>query len=223
LTPARHFRHDSLVIQPTTRSLPCQNQNRTDQKEQVGEKRVPETMMNYDRSKLPTYMAAYLDANDSTISPGDDLDLFFHCWIKPNCEACLSPANEYPCSWCATSQACVPNTVFEYPFGILSPIQSSEICPLAWRERWEMRARPFSCRCSTMTFISVVVAVLATLLGVLLLWLVAKLGRWTARRWRARRQGWWKVRWMRTARKDASTETEPNIGPTGDERTPLLA
>ncbi|EXJ86175.1 hypothetical protein A1O1_06545, partial [Capronia coronata CBS 617.96] len=119
-------------------------------------------------------------------SPGDDLDLFFHCWIRPNCPSCLSPSNPYPCSWCATSMTCVPNTVYPYPFGILSPIKSADICPLGWRERWEMRARPFDCRCSSMTFISVVVAIVATLGGVLLIWLGIRFGQWIGRRWKRR-------------------------------------
>ncbi|EHY56102.1 hypothetical protein HRR86_009607 [Exophiala dermatitidis] len=115
-------------------------------------------------------------------SNSDDLDLFLHCWMRPSCPSCLSPTNPYPCSWCETSQTCVPNTIYPYPFGILSPIKSSTICPLGWRERWEMRARPFSCRCSSMTFISVVVAVLVTLGCVLGICMAVKLGRWVRRK-----------------------------------------
>ena len=189
----------------------------------------------YDPSTLPPRISTFLDNinTTSTTTPGDgDLDLFFHCWTKPHCPACLSPSNKYPCSWCATSQTCVPNTVFEYPFGILSPLKTDELCPLGWRERWELRARPFSCRCSSMTFVSVVVAVLATLLSLSLILLTVRLGRWAGRRWRARQKGWWRLRnwiprWLRKEQRDTATQSE-TIGPAqapteNDERTPLLA
>src|ERR1700733_2959222 len=142
--------------------------------------------MAYDVASLPSHIKPLNNLNATTF-PGDDPDLFFHCWTRPHCPACLSPSNPYPCSWCATSQTCVPNTVFSYPFGILSPIKSAEICPLAWRERWEMRARPFSCRCSSMTFVSVVVAVLGTFLSLLLIWLGLRFGRWAGLKWRTRK------------------------------------
>ncbi|KIW31349.1 uncharacterized protein PV07_03006 [Cladophialophora immunda] len=197
--------------------------------------------MAHSNSRLPPHLASVLESiNASSMVPGDDLDLFFHCWIRPHCPACLSASNPYPCSWCATSQTCVPNTIYPYPFGILSPLQSAEICPLAWRERWELRARPFSCRCSSMTFVSVVVAVLATLVGLSLIWTAVRLGRWAGRKWRGRKQGWWRVSrwvpawmvaWRRGPRKDASTATGARGGmDTGgggaaatDETTPLLA
>ncbi|KIW18380.1 hypothetical protein PV08_02668 [Exophiala spinifera] len=130
----------------------------------------------------------------SSSGDGDDLDIFLHCWIQPHCPACLSADNKYPCSWCATSQVCVPNTVYGYPFGILAPLKTDSLCPLGWRERWELRARPFSCRCSSMTFVSVVVAVLATLLSLQLMWLLITLGRRAGRRWRTRQKGWWRLR-----------------------------
>lgn len=129
-------------------------------------------------------------ANTSTTSSVSDQDFFYQCWILPSCETCLS--SKYPCSWCTTSQVCVPNNNFRYPFALLAPIKYENICPLAWRERWEMRAKPFSCRCSTMTLVSVVVAVLSTLVGVLLIWLLTLLGKWAQRKWKSRRSGWWR-------------------------------
>lgn len=44
-----------------------------------------------------------------------------------------------------------------------------------------------------MTLMSVVVAVLGTLVGLVLLWELWSLGRWSVRRWRERRPGWWRV------------------------------
>ncbi|KIW67695.1 hypothetical protein PV04_06927 [Phialophora macrospora] len=192
--------------------------------------------MAYDIAGLSPSITNILNNINTTTFSGDDLDLFFHCWTRPHCPACLSPSNPYPCSWCATSQTCVPNTIFPYPFGIISPIKSADICPLAWRERWEMRARPFSCRCSSMTFLSVVVAVVGTLIGLVAILLCVRLGTWAGRRWKARRQGWWKMRdwtfcWVPgfDHRKDASTETVPPAGSevngaaAASESTPLLA
>jgi len=170
----------------------------------------------------------------SNTSSPSDVDLFFHCWTRPHCPACLSPTNPYPCSWCAISQTCVPNTVVGYPFGILAPIRTDTICPLGWRERWELRAKPFSCRCSSMTFVSVVVSVLATLVALLLIWMGVKLGQWGAKRWKARQACRWRMtnwtpRWFRRLKsgnkRDAATETEQrpetNVG-ADDERRPLL-
>lgn len=132
-------------------------------------------------------------ANDyinSTITTQSDLSLFLNCFREQSCDSCL--ASTYPCSWCATSQVCVPNEHFRAPFAILAPIKYEDICPLAWRERWEMRAKPFSCRCSTMTLMSVVVAVVSTLAAVLLIHLMIIAIRWCSRKWKTRRQRWWR-------------------------------
>jgi hypothetical protein len=39
---------------------------------------------------------------------------------------------------------------------IIAPINNAEICPLGSKERWELRALPFGCNVSTLTFLSVV-------------------------------------------------------------------
>lgn len=175
------------------------------------------------------------DTNTSILPTTANDDLLFHCWPHFTCETCL--ASPYPCAWCATSSSCVPNDLFPSPFGILTPLKSDSICPLAWRERWEMRSKPFSCRCSTMTLMSVVVAVLGTLVGLVLLWELWCLGRWSVRRWRERRPGWWRVyraewwglgkgrkgRWLGGRSTATQTEGEEGQGGTEDgERQPLL-
>jgi hypothetical protein len=161
-------------------------------------------------------------------STNQDLDLFFHCWRLQFCDTCLRSAR--PCSWCAVSQTCVPNEIFRWPFSILAPIKNENVCPLGWRERWEMRSKPFSCRCSSMTFLSVVVAVLSTLIGVLLLWLISLLLRFLWRKWKKRQEGWWRFdhwrpRWKNLPRwplrRDAPPDTEATA--TNEEQTPLLA
>ena len=126
-------------------------------------------------------------------------DLFTYCWRQQSCEACLSNPGHLPCSWCALSRVCVPNTRWRYPFEIFTALKYPEVCPLNWRERWEVRARPWSCRCSTMTLVSVLVGVVGTLVGVVLIWLSIKLGRWCWRRWKKREPGWWRF-WRRVTR-----------------------
>lgn len=156
-----------------------------------------------------------------------DLDLFLYCWRLPTCDSCLHTTRS--CSWCATSQTCVPNEVFRWPFAILAPIKTENVCPLGWRERWEMRARPFSCRCSSMTLVSVVVAVLSTMVGVLLLWLATLLLRLLWRKWKKREEGWWRfshrrTRWTSKPRWLLWRRAKPNVeAATGsEEQTPLL-
>ena len=161
-----------------------------------------------------------------------DLDLLLHCWRLSTCDSCLSPKNHYPCSWCAVSSTCVPNTLTiphtSIRLGILAPLRSESICPLSWRERWELRAKRFSCRCSTMTLMSVVVAVLSTLLGVLLLWALGKLIKGGMRRWRKREEDWWRMhewRWKAIVkwRRGQVNQTCSDTGTTEDaERQPLL-
>ncbi|KAJ5082274.1 hypothetical protein N7532_011317 [Penicillium argentinense] len=104
--------------------------------------------------------------------------LFHVCWRRQSCSYCL--AGDVACSWCATSSACVPNSAH---LPILAPIHATQICPLGSKERWELRALPFGCNVSTMTFLSVVVAVVGTValagIGFAVYWLV-----------RAMRQRW---------------------------------
>jgi hypothetical protein len=165
-------------------------------------------------------------SNLSTFIKNDDDDLFLKCWLHFTCDSCLSAAE--PCSWCAISSACVPNTLMPHPLAILSPLKSESICPLSWRERWELRAKPFSCRCSTMTFMSAVIAVLSTLTTMLVLHLLVTLIRWAVKRWRKRQPGWWRfyeARWWRSCLGNrsttAGTQTDREL-PEDEERRPLL-
>jgi len=160
-----------------------------------------------------------LEFVNTSIQATSDSSLFHHCWRLQNCEACLRAP--HPCAWCATSQTYVPNDNFSWPFGILSPIEKENICPLSWRERWEMRAKPFSCRCSTMTLISVVVAILCTLAGMLIIWLLSRAIRWAVGKWKKRQPGWWKLRWYCRRQSDVVAVHEDSTGE--PERQPFLA
>jgi hypothetical protein len=66
---------------------------------------------------------------------------------------------------------------------ILAPVGSAYICPLGSKERWELRAQPFGCNASTLTVLSILVAVLGTLtlggMGAILVWFVRRIQhRW---------------------------------------------
>lgn len=172
-----------------------------------------------------------LEANDSDLATDvtfrQSPDYFHHCWRLQTCETCLS--SPHPCSWCATSQVCVPNDYLSYPFDILAPIKHEDICPLSWRERWELRAKPFSCRCSTMTLMSVVIAVVATLAGILSIYLTFLLAKWLRRKWKARQEGWWKARsrrwrprkWLFAGWIGQGSRLKAKVGQ-DEERRPLL-
>ncbi|KAJ5578010.1 uncharacterized protein N7459_006974 [Penicillium hispanicum] len=104
--------------------------------------------------------------------------LFYVCWRRQSCSHCL--AGDVGCSWCAISSTCVPNAA-RVP--ILAPLSSTDICPLGSKERWELRALPLGCHASTMTVLSVVVAVLGVFVsigvGLVTVWLVQRVRqRW---------------------------------------------
>jgi hypothetical protein len=66
---------------------------------------------------------------------------------------------------------------------IFSPIRSSHLCPLGDKERWELRAAPFGCNVSTLTVLSVLVALVSSLVLIglvcLVVWVVQRLrSRW---------------------------------------------
>ena len=153
-------------------------------------------------------------------SLSSDPSLFHACWRLMNCESCLS--TQHPCSWCSVSQVCVPNTHLNYPFAILAPIKHEDICPLTWRERWEMRAKPFSCRCSTITLMSVIIAVLSTLAGLLFIYLAILTGGWLVKEWKGRKDGWWRIWRWRPAFHRWRAAQKPHGTVTDEERRPLL-
>ncbi|KAJ5420629.1 hypothetical protein N7465_003148 [Penicillium sp. CMV-2018d] len=120
------------------------------------------------------------EGNSSFLNNPDPSDPLFHvCWGRQTCSSCLT--GDVACSWCAISSTCVPNPS-RVP--IFAPFGSENICPLGSKERWELRAMPFGCHASTMTILSVMGAVLTTLVlgvvGVGLVWLVRR----TRRRWK---------------------------------------
>ncbi|XWW93108.1 hypothetical protein V2A60_001037 [Cordyceps javanica] len=115
--------------------------------------------------------------NNFTVAKGD-FEHFLRCWAQQDCGRCINTAE---CSWCPYSWACVPN---KHEPAFLAPVYHEDVCPAA-AERWELRSRPFGCHASTYTVLSTAVAVNATLLAVLLLWLLTLALRHVRRRSRA--------------------------------------
>ena len=121
--------------------------------------------------------------------PALDPDLLLpHCWRLQDCTSCIT--TKYHCGWCATSSVCVPNPV---TWPILAPIWNPNVCPTR-DERWELRGNELGCKVSTTTFLSVVVAVFATLGLLLLGWLLKLAWAWG----RTRSKGWYNW-WNKTS------------------------
>jgi hypothetical protein len=165
--------------------------------------------------------------HNGTVTDPSETDLFHSCWARQICDSCISSRD--PCAWCAVSQACVPNIDHGTLLPILAPMRNEKICPLGWQERWELRTKTFGCRCSTMTFMSVVIAVLSSMVGVLLIWAAGKLGRWSVRRWKSRRKGWWKINpvkinvlYLLRWRKEPALQQQQAQDIANTERRPLL-
>ncbi|KAL2136257.1 hypothetical protein VTI74DRAFT_4690 [Chaetomium olivicolor] len=119
-------------------------------------------------------------------TPETPTDHLHRCWRQQFCPSCLDEAS---CSWCPFTQSCVPNT---HPLPFLAPAYDEHICP-HWSERWEIRTKPFGCNVSTVTSLSVVVSVLATLIVLGLGWGVVVVGRsrWLRGCWCSLRV-WWR-------------------------------
>ena len=61
---------------------------------------------------------------------------------------------------------------------------------MPWQERWELRTGTFGCNCSTTTFLAALITCLSTLVSLLVLWILWKLGRAIWLSFRAPRGGW---------------------------------
>lgn len=76
------------------------------------------------------------------------------CWRIQSCDGCVN--SRYGCGWCPVSAICIPAS------SLLEPVVDNNICPYP-EERFELRTRALGCKCSTTTFISVVVSVFVTI------------------------------------------------------------
>jgi hypothetical protein len=161
-----------------------------------------------------------------------DLDLFLHCWVLPHCPACVSSPRHKPCAWCPTSQTCVPNYHalhdFPYPFEIFAPIKYDDICPLGWRERWEIRTpwplggREGCCWASSATITAASASILGTLLFLVYVWMLIIFGKLFVRGIR-RFSNYWRRRNLEAPK---SSSDGRHIEPTSvedGERDPLLS
>ncbi|PYH95950.1 hypothetical protein BO71DRAFT_191395 [Aspergillus ellipticus CBS 707.79] len=164
-----------------------------------------------------------LITTNSSSSLAETDPLFYLCWRRQACGYCLK--GDIPCSWCASS-TCVPNPTH---FPILAPLASEGICPLGSDERWELRALPFGCQVSTITFLTGVGSVVGTLAGLGILVLVAWVVRVVGKKWREGKYlggtGWrGSYRWLglRGVPVVEPDEEEDGGNHVEDERRPLL-
>ncbi|KAJ5902200.1 hypothetical protein N7495_002728 [Penicillium taxi] len=127
-------------------------------------------------------MDATRNYSNNPLHPLDSGDPMFKiCWGRQSCSHCLS--GDVGCSWCAivSSSTCVPNPS---RLSILSPLRSSQICPLGAKERWELRASPTGCNVSTLTVLACVGAVLGTLAIIILVFAAVWIVRVLRQRWK---------------------------------------
>jgi len=121
----------------------------------------------------------------SAVSNDTD-NLLPKCWGRQECWSCL---DQGPCSWCPTTSTCVPNP---YSPHVLGAFINPDICPL-WSERWEVRTRPLGCHVSTITLLTCIISVVATMVVIAFAVLAVRTARWIIPQWKARSPGWWKL------------------------------
>ncbi|KAF8866614.1 hypothetical protein BDZ45DRAFT_278036 [Acephala macrosclerotiorum] len=120
------------------------------------------------------------------------------------------------------SQTCIPNP---YSPPLFAPFHNPDICPL-WYERWELRTKPLGCYVSTITFLSVIVTVISTLLIVGILVAIGfGIRRFVLWNREEINRGWWKVWRWRVELRDLGSK-RGGRGANGavleNERAPLL-
>ncbi|KAF2744906.1 hypothetical protein M011DRAFT_448206 [Sporormia fimetaria CBS 119925] len=111
------------------------------------------------------------------------------CWGYTDCGDCHR--SEGFCGWCAISNTCLPlpTDPVSSAFPLLSPLRYKFICATG-PERFELRTAGLGCQVSTITFLTAVVTIFATLTGLVGLlgfgWCVKRLLRYE----RGRKGGW---------------------------------
>ncbi|KAF2023617.1 hypothetical protein EK21DRAFT_105200 [Setomelanomma holmii] len=122
-------------------------------------------------------------------SPKDDWDRLFKCWGYTDCGDCHR--SDGFCGWCPISSTCLPLPLdpLSRAFPLLSSMRYKFICAQG-PERFELRTAGLGCQVSTITFLTSVVTIFATLFGVLVLYASFKCAKWCGLGLRARRGGW---------------------------------
>lgn len=83
------------------------------------------------------------------------------CWGYQSCSGCIH--SSHGCGWCPSSSNCVPVN------SLLDPISNASTCP-SREERFELRTKALGCGCSTITLLSIIVTVFATIAALILLY-----------------------------------------------------
>ncbi|KAF1962553.1 hypothetical protein CC80DRAFT_512696 [Byssothecium circinans] len=122
-------------------------------------------------------------------SPDDDKKRLELCWGYSDCGDCHR--SDGFCGWCALSQTCLPlpTDPLSRSFPLLSPIRYKFICATG-PERFELRTGGLGCQVSTITFLTSIITIFCTLVGVLVLYGLIKAIRGIIFASKARNGGW---------------------------------
>ncbi|KAF2125437.1 hypothetical protein P153DRAFT_324741 [Dothidotthia symphoricarpi CBS 119687] len=110
-------------------------------------------------------------------APTDDWERLVKCWGYNDCGDCHRSKGH--CGWCAISGTCLPlpKDRLSRAFPLLTPIRHKNICALG-SERFELRTSGLGCQVSTITFLTAIVTIFATIFGLLVLYGLVQLLKW---------------------------------------------
>ncbi|KAF2703418.1 hypothetical protein K504DRAFT_463480 [Pleomassaria siparia CBS 279.74] len=122
-------------------------------------------------------------------SPKDDRNRLENCWRYMDCGDCHR--SEGFCGWCAISGTCLPlpTDSLSRAFPLLSPMRYKSICVMG-SERFELRTSGLGCQVSTITFLTSIVTIFCTIVGLVVIYGLVKLLKWIGIGISAQKGGW---------------------------------
>ncbi|CAI6306138.1 unnamed protein product [Periconia digitata] len=143
----------------------------------------------YKQSEAPSSLSLHLLQERWESSPKDDRHRLELCWGYNDCGDCHR--SDGFCGWCPLSQTCLPlpTDAISRAFPLLAPLRYKFICATG-PERFELRTSGLGCQVSTITFLTSIVTIFCTLLGLVILYWIFELISYLNFAMRARRGGW---------------------------------
>ncbi|KAH6638990.1 hypothetical protein C7974DRAFT_387665 [Boeremia exigua] len=110
-------------------------------------------------------------------APKDDWDRLLKCWGISDCGDCHRSKGS--CGWCPISSTCLPLPTdrLSRAFPLLTPVRYKGICAVG-SERFELRTSGLGCQVSTITFLTAIVTIFATIFGLLVIYGLTIVGKW---------------------------------------------
>ncbi|KAJ4993473.1 hypothetical protein SVAN01_01021 [Stagonosporopsis vannaccii] len=110
-------------------------------------------------------------------APKDDWDRLFKCWGISDCGDCHRSNGS--CGWCPISSTCLPLPTdrLSRAFPLLTPVRYKGICAFG-SERFELRTGGLGCQVSTITFLTAIVTIFATIFGLLFIYGLVIVSKW---------------------------------------------